>query len=306
MPLSRRKRLWKKVLRGWTAGAIEQRPFMNWVDFILNIAGLLLWLNWRAGKADPMGRRTPATLAGTVRRAEPLRLRRWTFPVILAAFLVMRAVLYWLIGPALGWVGTLNLGVISPAFRSTWFGPMLVFSILSFALTLGILYSWLILLSLLKGPKPVHDFVRLQLGYIDGWSVSVKLLSPPIVAAVSWWLLSWALAWLRVVPRPVSEAVRIGESVILGAQCYLVWTFPVAALLFLYLLNNYIYFGAQPIWKYVDVVGQKLLRPLKGVPLRVGKADFAPVVGIALVFLVATFAGRGLGFLYARLAFLKH
>ncbi len=26
---------------------------MGIVDFILNLAGLLLWLNWRAEKADP-------------------------------------------------------------------------------------------------------------------------------------------------------------------------------------------------------------------------------------------------------------
>src|SRR5580658_7034105 len=113
---------------------------MNWVDLILNIAGLLVWLNWRAGKVDPLGKRIPATLAGTLRRAEPVRIQRWHVPVILGLFLLLRAFLYCLIGRALGWVGTLNLGVISPTFRSNWLGPMLLFSFLSFLLTLGIFY----------------------------------------------------------------------------------------------------------------------------------------------------------------------
>ena len=65
---------------------------MNWVDFILNIAGLLLWLNWRAGKGDPLGKRTPATLVGTLRRAEPLRMQWWHLPLVLGAFLFLRAV----------------------------------------------------------------------------------------------------------------------------------------------------------------------------------------------------------------------
>ena len=39
------------------------------------------------------------------------------------------------------------------------------------------------------------------------------------------------------------------------------------------------------------------------VPLRLGKVDFAPVVGVALVFLVAELAGRGLVLLYGKLPF---
>ena len=42
---------------------------MGLIDFILNLAGLLLWLNWRAAKADPLGKPAPATLIGTLRRA---------------------------------------------------------------------------------------------------------------------------------------------------------------------------------------------------------------------------------------------
>src|SRR5215469_1182022 len=101
---------------------------MSWVDFILNIAGLLLWLNWRAGKIDPLGKRTPATLVGTLRQAEPSRGWRWTLPLVLGAFLFFRALLYWQVGSALHWVGQLNLGVTSLPFRSDFFGRALVFS----------------------------------------------------------------------------------------------------------------------------------------------------------------------------------
>ena len=276
---------------------------MNWVDFILNVAGLLVWLNWRAGKGDPLGRRTPATLVGTLRRAEPLRMQRWHLPLVLGAFLFLRGFLYWQIGPALRWTATLDLGVISPSFRSDWFGRILLFSILSFALTLGIFYSWLFLLSLLKGPRPVQDFVRLQLGRIDGWSPGLKLALPPVVAAISWWLVSWVLAWLQIDTEPTSTFCRIEESFIIAVQSYLTWKFPIAALLTLYLLNSYIYFGRHPLWNYINVTCQALLRPLKKIPLRVGKADFTPVVGIALVFLIAELAERGLSSLYARLAY---
>ena len=274
---------------------------MSWVDFILNIAGLLLWLNWRAGKADALGKRTPATLIGTLRSAAPQRSGRWDLPAVLGALIFLRAVLYWLLGPPLRWAGTLNLGVISLSFRSDLFGRILLFSLLSFLLTLGIFYSWLVLLSLLKGPKPIHDFVRMQLGRIDGWSNGVKWFLPLVVTAVCWWLASWILQKMGIIPRPVSEIWRLGESLIIASQSYLIWKFPIAALLMLHLLNSYIYFGRHPIWKYIDATSQTLLRPLEKIPLRLGKVDFAPIIGIALIFFVAEFAGRGIGLLYRRL-----
>lgn len=277
---------------------------MSWVDFILNIAGLLLWLNWRAGKIDPLSKRTPATLVGTLRQAEPSRARRWTLPLLLVAFLFFRALLYWQIGSALGWTGTLNLGVISPSFRSDWFGRALAFSVLSFLLALGILYSCLLLLSLLKGPKPIQDFVRLQLGRIDDWPPAVKLVLPFVVTAVIWWAVSWALASRGIIPRPHSPAVRIEESLIIAVQSYLIWKFPIAAVLVLHLLNNYVYFGRHPVWNYADVTANRFLRPVKNIkwlPLRIGKVDLTPVVGIALVFLAAELASFVLGRLYSRL-----
>ncbi len=68
-------------------------------------------------------------------------------------------------------------------------------------------------------------------------------------------------------------------------------------------MNSYIYFGKNPFWKYVNVIAQNFLSPLKKIPLRAGKVDFAPVVAIGLVFLLAEFAGRFLNFLYVRLPF---
>ena len=277
---------------------------MGIIDFILNLAGLLLWLNWRSLRFDPLGQRTPATLIGTLRRAEPRRLRRWHLPASLGGLLFLRAVLYWQIGSGVGWAaGKLNLGVIELSFRSDHFIPILLFSFFSFGLTLGVFYLWLLLFSILDGPEPFHRLVRMQLGPIDRWPHWLKLSLPLVLAACSWWLASWVLAWLAIVPPPVSAAHRIEESLIIGLGSYLAWKFAAGVLLVLHLLNSYIYFGKHSFWHYVGAEAQTLLRPLRAVPLRAGKADFAPVVGIVLVFLFAELAERGLATLYARLPF---
>ena len=275
------------------------------VDFILNLAGLLLWLNWRSVRLDPLGKRTPATLIGTLRRAEPQRLRRWHLLAALGGLLLLRAVFYWQIGSAAHWTGTLNLNVITLSFRSDFFARMLWFSIFSFGLTLAVFYLWLLLLSILAGPDPppFHRLVRVPLGGIDHWSRKVKLLLPLIVSAAFWWLASWLLTWLHIIPQPVSAAHRIEAALIVGLNSYLVWKYLIGALLTLHLLNSYIYFGKHPFWSYVNAEARTLLSPLRAVPLQTGKVDFAPVVGLALVFLAAELAGRGLFFLYGRLPF---
>jgi uncharacterized protein YggT (Ycf19 family) len=276
---------------------------MSLIDFILNLAGLLLWLSWRSVRLDPLGKRTPATLIGTLRRAEPRRWRRWHLLAALGGLLLLRALFYWQIGSAARWTGTLNLSVITLSFRSDFFARMLWFSIFSFGLTLGVFYLWLLLLSILAGPEPIHRLVRMQLGRIDGWPCGVKLLLPLAITATFWWLASWLLTWLQIIPQPVSAAHRIEAALIVGLNSCLVWKYLIGALLALHLLNSYIYFGKHPFWSYVNAEARTLLSPLRAVPLQAGKVDFAPVAGLALVFLAAELAGRGLFFLYGRLPF---
>ena len=276
---------------------------MGLIDFILNLAGLLLWLSWRSIRFDPLGKRTPATLVGTLRRAEPARLQRWHLLATLGGLLLLRALFYWQIGSASKpvWAGTLNLNVIALSFLSNSFGRMFLFSIFSFGLTLGVFYLWLLLFSILEGPEPVRRLVRIQLGGIDCWPRWTKLFLPLTVMAVMWWVASWVLTWMDILPHPVSAAHRIEESLVIGLGSYLSWKYIAGALLVLHLLNSYIYFGKHPFWSYVNAEAQTLLRPLRVVPLRAGKVDFAPIVEIVLVFLIAELAERGLVALYLRL-----
>jgi uncharacterized protein YggT (Ycf19 family) len=276
-----------------------------YVDFILNLAALLLWINWRAVQFDPLTKRRPATLIGTLRPAGTMRARHWQLLAVIGGLLVLRALFYWQIGSAFAqvWVGKLDLGVIILPFRSDLFWRILLFSIFSFARALGIFYLWLLLLSILSGPEPLQRLVRMQLGSIDRWPRTAKIILPFVASALFWWLASWLFGWLQISPPMVSVAQRIEQSLIIGLGNYLVWKFLIGALFALHLLNSYIYFGRHPFWNYVNTTAQTLLTPLGKIPLRAGKVDFAPVVGIALVFLLAEFAGRGLVLLYGKLPF---
>jgi uncharacterized protein YggT (Ycf19 family) len=278
---------------------------MAFIDLILNLAGLLLWAKWRSLPFDPIHKRTPATLVGTLRRAAPSHFRRWYLLAAIGMLLVLRALFYRQIGSATHWIGRLDLGVITLSLRSDLFGRMLLYSLFSFGLSLAFFYWWLLLLSLLAGRKvqdePVHRLVRMQLGGIDGWPRWAKIILPFAISAFGWWLASWLLAGLAIIPGPVSAGHRLEESVVIGLGSYLVWKFVAAALLALHLLNTYVYFGKHPFWNYVNATAQNLTAPLRKIPLRAGRVDFAPVVGIAIIFFAAELAEHALVWLYARL-----
>src|SRR5574341_1371323 len=100
---------------------------MDVIDLILDLAALLLWLNWRSLRFDPLVRTSVSSLAGTLRRAEPRSTRAWRILFGLASLLVLRAVLYWLLGAPVEWTPKLHLGAVVLAFRVDMIGPALAY-----------------------------------------------------------------------------------------------------------------------------------------------------------------------------------
>ena len=268
---------------------------LDLIDFILNIAGLLLWLNWRTLRLDPINRLTPATLAGTVRRAEPKRLQRWHFLGALAALLFVRAVFYGQIGPAVNWTPRLNLTLVAPAFPLTRSGHVfyrsaLLFSALSFILTLVLFYVWLLALAVINrrvtNPDPLQKLLLLQLGQAARWPLIVQLVLPFLACAALWMLCHPLLLQIGVTGRARSNIVLLGQGLMLGFNAYLSLKFLLIAILLIYVIVSYVYLGSNPMWDFISTTSRNILRPLGWLPLRFGKLDFAPLAGVILIVLV--------------------
>ena len=283
---------------------------MSLIDFILNIAGLLLWLSWRSVRLDPFHRGIPATLAGTVRRAEPLRLKRWHFLAGLGALLLIRAFFYGQIGPAVGWTPKLNLSVITPAFPLTRAGHVFyrsafLFSLLSFILVLVTFYFWLLALAVINrrvaNPDPLQKLLLLQLGRVARWPLLLQLALPFLVCCALWMLCHPLLVHVGVtspvksnvvlleagvVSHVKSNAVLLEQGLVLGLALYLSLKFLLIAFLCVYVIVSYVYLGPNPLWEFVTTTSRNLLSPLERLPLRAGKLDLVPVIAIALLVLV--------------------
>ncbi len=277
---------------------------MSVIDFILNLVGLLLWLNWRA---IPLPKTSAAgsLLASTLKPAGPPRPRAF----YLAALLLLlpgRAFFYWQVGEPIHWNPRIPLGPTTFWFRSDVFGRMLLFSVLSFAVALGIFYLCLLLLSWINGPisdaDPAQRLVRAYLGSLDRWPGAMKLLLPLFFTAAAWCALNPLFVNVGLVSRNAHSLWHVvAQGAVVGLAAYLVLKFFLVAVLAMYLVNSYVYLGELPVWNFVNTTARALLRPLRWLPLRAGRIDFAPVLAIVVVLAAAQCSQRGLTALYQRL-----
>lgn len=275
---------------------------MSLIHFILNLVALLLWLNWRAGGMSAATRPSVLSLVSALKKTDPPGPNRWLYLLALMLLLVLRSVFYWQVGTPMRWTPTLQLGVIAPHFRSDFFGRMLLFSILSFVVALAAFYLGLILLSIsnrsVPDSDPIQKIVRLQLGWLGRRSTAVQLLLPFPLAVALWLSLHRPFAGLGLTSIPGSFAELAQQAVVLGLGAFLVWEYFIVALLVAHVLNSYVYLGNSPLWNFVNVTARNLLRPIRWLPLEIGKADLRPAVGILLVFVIGHYGGGWLTRLY--------
>lgn len=262
---------------------------MGLLDFILNIAGVLLWMNWRSQRLDPLSRATPATLVGTIKKTQPGNLPRWQFALIIGALVCLRAFVYLEIGPAVNWTPTLDLGAIAPAFRSNLFSQQLLFSALSLLRALIIFYSWLLFLALVNretNPDPVQKLILVQLGRPGRWPAWLQAILPIVSGALLWLAIYPMLARLGIINWAASPQHLAGQCFVVGAATILSLKFLLPTFLVLHLVVSYVYLGNNPIWEFINTTARNVLRPIDYLPLRAGKIDLAPVVGIGLIVVI--------------------
>lgn len=260
---------------------------MGLIDFILNLAGVLLWLSWRSIRLDPLRKIRAATLVGTLRRAEPRRLKGWEFLIGLAALLVLRAVLYRHIGSAADWSPKLDLFFVVLRFPSETYRSALLYSVLSFTRILAICYFWaLALLIINRGisdTEPLQKMLRLHLGPIARWPWVVQLLLPLVVIMSIWALLHPLLVQWGIVNRVQSPAHLVAQGLLICAALCLTLQYLLPVFLLLHQVASYVYLGNSVVWDFVGATARNLLAPLRWLPLRVARLDFAPLAGVVLI-----------------------
>ncbi|HZR21323.1 MAG TPA: hypothetical protein VFE51_28840 [Verrucomicrobiae bacterium] len=260
---------------------------MGAIDLLLNVAGLLLWISWRSQRFDPLVRSTPVTLVGTLKRAETKRLKGVNLALVLVSLVVLRAVLYWLLGAPANWTPKINLELVVLAFRGDLFGPALLYSGLSFLRMLMVFYFWLLVVAMLNRNRPTADpidkLVRLHLGKPGRWPWPLQVLLPFLATVALWMGLHPLLVRLGVVAPTHSMAHLAEQGLLVGLGLVLSLKYLLTAILLAHLVSSYIYLGTSPIWDFIAQTAGGLTAPLHRLPLRLARVDLAPALGVVVI-----------------------
>jgi len=266
------------------------------IDFILNVAAVLLWVNWRSLHFDPLARSTPASLVWTLKPTEKKKLKGWPIWTSLVLLLIVRAVVYWAIGSPADWTPKLDLGLVVPAFRSDQFLPLLLYSWLSFLRLIIIFYFWLLFLAAINRNSaetdPIQRLIRLHLGAVARWPWFVQLLLPVILVAALWMALHQVLVYMHITYKASSTLHLAAQGLLLGAWLFMSLKYVLPVFLFLHFITSYVYLGMNPLWDFSSTTSRNVLRPIRWLPLRFGKLDLTPLAGVALIFLLMDWAPR--------------
>lgn len=275
---------------------------MNLLNFVLNCVGLALWLSWRPAGLEPVRWWT----ANPRPRRAPFQFH-WLFLAALVLLVLGRSWLYWRVGRDVGWVARIDLGAAWLDFNSAVWGRMLAFSVASFGLFLGGFFAWLLLLAAVNRrppPPPPHPWTRVvaaQLGWLARLPVPVGLLLPAVVLGGLWAALHPAMREAGLVAPLRAPAQLWQEAAVVGLGAALAWEHLVVGVIFVHVVNSYLYLGAHEAFTYLSLTAQNLLRPLARRPLRAGRMDFTPVVGLALALAAFALVRTGLARLFDRL-----
>jgi uncharacterized protein YggT (Ycf19 family) len=263
---------------------------MGAIDFLLNLAGLLLWLSWRTLRFDPLAKSAPVTLVGTLKRTEPRRVKGWQLVVVLSAIIGLRALLYLLIGAPADWTPKLNLELVVLAFRGDLLGSVFTYSLLSFLRTMVVFYFWLLVLAMINGSRtdkdPIQRLVRVHLGRIGRWPWQVQLLLPFLTVTALWMTFHPVLVQAGVVARVHSTAHLAEEGLLVTVGLFLSLKYLLPSFLLLHLVSSYVYLGTTPFWDFVARTSTNLMAPLRWLPLRLARLDLTPVISVFLILCV--------------------
>ncbi|HUR47895.1 MAG TPA: hypothetical protein VMZ27_18575 [Candidatus Saccharimonadales bacterium] len=275
------------------------------VDLILNLAALLLWLNWRELRLARREKPGSASFAGLLKYTGKRRRREWWFLVLVVAVLLARAMIFQQIGPSLRWTPILKLDLVTLPFLSDLPGRMLAYSVLSFLVLMGKFYLLLLFLSFMNrnslDPDPIQKWVRLQIGWLERMPVWFSIILILAATVAAWFFVTPLLRHLNITPSAHTHLRTAAEGLLLGLSALLVWKYLIIVILALAFANSFVYFGASPLWHCISVTSQNLLKPFRFIPLQFGRFDLRPLLLIAIVAVVGWACRAGLERLYPQL-----
>ena len=134
--------------------------------------------------------------------------------------------------------------------------------------------------------EPLHKLVRLQLGRLARLPRWAQLFVPVVSVELIWLAAHPFLVHASVITHTESWAHLLLQGLLVSVPLYLSLRYLFPVCLLIHLVISYVYVGRSPVWDYVSATSQRLLRPLRGLPLRFARIDLGPVIAAVLILVL--------------------
>src|SRR5262249_36124389 len=133
---------------------------------------------------------------------------------------------------------------------------------------------------------PIVRMIRLQVGRVATWPAWVQLILPLLLVGGLWAAFQPLLIQAGLTNHAQSRLHLLERCLVIGGSVYLTLKYLLPVILFFHVIGSYVSLGNNPLWEFVASTSQRLLAPLRRLPLRTSKVDFAPLIGIVLILLL--------------------
>lgn len=258
---------------------------MHWIDLILNLAAWILWMHGSTGLMQASKRMEGISLGLTLKAISPARINpSWFLMMGVLLILCFKILLLHTLGKPLASTMSQEFLLMPVFFKTGSLSHMACMGIVTFLRCCIIGYVWLWFIRRMamgRGMESLQEALDGMLGPLARAHAWIQPVCLWLMGLIAWMVVSGLLVQMEILPsRSLSELLWQATFVSLAGWLTLKWL--IAMLLLCYLAHSYIYLGSWEGWDWLEHLVERLLWPMKSLPLHWKRIDFAPVVAIPL------------------------
>lgn len=262
---------------------------MQIIDFILNLAAWILWVNVWMQLHSPTNIQRPLTLLGTLigptRRLDSV----WIFFGGFLLILFIKTLLLHYLGAPINTTMSVNFLLLVVYFKTGHLVSIFWMALASFLKFAMMAYIWVWFMSRIS-PKDnaenITNGLKASLGFLQSRHWMIQVLALFAFGMIGWAFLAVVFGWLGILPAFSSVLHLVWQASFVSISAWLGLYYLIILLMGLHLIHSYVHLGNWEGWDWLDGASEKLLSPLARLPLQWARIDFSPFVVLLLNWLL--------------------
>jgi uncharacterized protein YggT (Ycf19 family) len=254
---------------------------MHIIDFMLNLAAWILWVNAWMQKHHSRVLQQPITLLATLKTSRREIREIWFYLGGCMGVLLIKALLLHYLGSPLNAAVSVDFMHVLVFFQTgslVSMGLMALTSFLKFAF-LAYLWVWFLWNLSREGvAEPIIGNLEMALGFLPGRHVLIQVTVLMLLGIGGWIGLGLMFGWVGILPSNVGMSQLIWQAIWISASAWLSLFWLILVLMILYLIHSYVYLGNWEGWVWVEGMGERLLEPFEMLPLQWARIDLSPCI----------------------------